>query len=486
MLDVEDFGAVGDGSTNDRTAIQAAIDTAIGGGGGTIRFRAGKVYYLGTLSSGATALTATQPADIVFLGNGAQLRVDTTDSSVTFVLKLRCPRRIVMRQLRFHDDGADLSITWRGAYGVFAESIASEGRCGQLLLEQCSATSCLGLFTVGPGSTADRLEQWCLVNCDVRSSYYGVVCQDNGDYGEVVNLVTQNVRRAYFVYGVTSQVANVHVDHDGTALGSTGAITIGRIVRDTSKIRVRATFSGAATQYNNAFLLSTQSNEATAAIRDIDLDLQCRGLTSPNFMSPLTIAAHNASSVLQATTGHIFTRITLSGDIGDITTQAGTQPIVVSSLQAVEAIFTLGPGIGKALRAYQPLMPGFVVRDGTEREWRAISGDLTSQTVVVPLAEFESTAVALRVTVFATDSTSLAAQNTTWQQATLIGYNAGGGAVTVQVTAAVQQASQGTAVTIGYAGSGENLVVSFSGATYNGANAYARVWVEYVSAGPLR
>lgn len=46
-VDVHDFGAVGDGTTNDRNAIQAAIDS-LGVAGGVVSFHRDKKYYLGT------------------------------------------------------------------------------------------------------------------------------------------------------------------------------------------------------------------------------------------------------------------------------------------------------------------------------------------------------------------------------------------------------------------------------------------------------
>lgn len=49
MYSVEQFGAVGDGVTNDAKAIQTAIDVCAQSGGGRVTLSGGKTYYSGSI-----------------------------------------------------------------------------------------------------------------------------------------------------------------------------------------------------------------------------------------------------------------------------------------------------------------------------------------------------------------------------------------------------------------------------------------------------
>lgn len=69
-VSVKDFGATGDGVTNDRAAIQAAIDALFAAGGGTLLFPNGK-YVLGT-----TGLTTSN--NIIFQGDSTRYAGSTT------------------------------------------------------------------------------------------------------------------------------------------------------------------------------------------------------------------------------------------------------------------------------------------------------------------------------------------------------------------------------------------------------------------------
>ncbi|MFE2916566.1 glycosyl hydrolase family 28-related protein [Kitasatospora indigofera] len=86
-FDVKQYGAVGNGSTDDTAAVQAAITAAATAGGGTVYFPGGK--YLVTPSGGSPALTvggngvrlvgaSSKAATLVKGGNGILLRMSGT------------------------------------------------------------------------------------------------------------------------------------------------------------------------------------------------------------------------------------------------------------------------------------------------------------------------------------------------------------------------------------------------------------------------
>jgi polygalacturonase len=73
---IGDFGAIGDGTTNDQLAIQAAIDSVASGGGGTVIIPSGKTFCTGSLEltsnvtlhleAGAVLTGSANPAHYTF------------------------------------------------------------------------------------------------------------------------------------------------------------------------------------------------------------------------------------------------------------------------------------------------------------------------------------------------------------------------------------------------------------------------------------
>lgn len=80
IFNVKDYGALGDGSTDDTAEIQAAIDAAEAAGGGVVFFPAG-VYVVG----GALQDTGRSNAQLLLP------RIDTSDEQITIVLRGESP-----------------------------------------------------------------------------------------------------------------------------------------------------------------------------------------------------------------------------------------------------------------------------------------------------------------------------------------------------------------------------------------------------------
>src|SRR5262245_5416723 len=102
---VKDFGAVGDGVTDDRLKIQAAIDDAIAGNKGGILFPAG-TYRVSrtTLAGGRWALELNNVQDFKVTGEGPKSVVKLVNTAAptgdfhVFILRNNC-HRIVFEDL---------------------------------------------------------------------------------------------------------------------------------------------------------------------------------------------------------------------------------------------------------------------------------------------------------------------------------------------------------------------------------------------------
>ena len=108
VLDVRDYGAVGDGTTNDYAAVIAAIN-ALPSTGGTVRFHAGHSYKIGT------QLTWTEP-HVVLEGAGAVLLHDAGSSDLVLV-----PRAAYYSTIR------NLKITRPGGGTATGDGIVYQG-----------------------------------------------------------------------------------------------------------------------------------------------------------------------------------------------------------------------------------------------------------------------------------------------------------------------------------------------------------------------
>jgi hypothetical protein len=228
--------------------------------------------------------------------------------------------------------------------------------------------------------------------------------------------------------------------------------------------------------------LEHQPTSGTGIIEDIDIDVYTTRLSPNNgyvvrFRSLLPDGTEETNI-----TNNRWNRISVGGSFGKAGSNAN--PIYLVVKQAVEGILYLKPNMFEVNSPIRSHYPGFVVRTAYDREVRTIQGDLTKQNIVIPFAQFDANAFALRVSVYAHDDyTSLAVQNATYREDLLIGYNAGGAGVSIQKVQNLHNIFQGIPAIITYTASDENINVGFTGTPYNKANAFACVEVQYIGCG---
>lgn len=484
MFDIRAFGAQADGATNDSSAVLSAITTAKALGGGVIAFPPRSTVNLGSWAGGSILFNVADLHDVTFLGDETLLVVNTTSDDFITIFALTNPERVHFRGLRFRDDGSNITIDWRGATCIqLIGSGGSPAVHAGFTIEDCQADEVAAFLILGNTSDTDaRIRDVYVRNCIVRDSYYGVVCQENGD-GLRGNWRCENVRRAYFPYGVEDHSVDVSVWHDGSSAGASSACLVKRYIRDTKNISLKARFFGSAANYGAAVTLEHQPTSGDGIIEDIDVDLHIsEDIGSPDSMGPLRLKSYTAGGSEETlTTDNRWDRISFRGSVG----VGNVVPVTVGCTQAVEGRLYLDPSIYKAGTA-QPHYPGFMVRVAHDREFRTAQGDLTAATIVLPFAGLNSHPFTVVVRTFMHDNVAnLAAQNTTYEEDVIIGYNAGGGAVTIQSTTQLHKVSQGTAGTVTFTASGENINVTFSGAPYNNAAGFARVETQFVGRGPV-
>lgn len=224
-VSVKDFGAVGDGVTNDRSAIQAAFDS----GAKSIYFPSG-TYFVGAHSSGV---------NIIDLSNaGAGLSI-VTDKSVELVCQTTAsvmPRFFYMfgntnfscGPIRFRDTGYDPLVSWKGAIGFFLDNnTGASGNWGDLNFDAIYGKNLVAVMQVGGGDATHRVRGIKIGQLFSDDCYYGFNAQNQGDGVAIDNLIAYQNYRPYFVYGCFDH--NVKIFNRANR-GTSGAVNISRSV----------------------------------------------------------------------------------------------------------------------------------------------------------------------------------------------------------------------------------------------------------------
>ena len=221
-VSVTDFGAVGDGITNDRAAIQAAFAASK-----SVYFPSGS-YYLGTFSTAANIidLSALGAGVSIHCDNSVEFVVQTTASVMPRVFYLLNNTNFSCDPIRIRDTGYDPLLTWKGAIGFYLDCGASDN-WGDVKIAGIYGSNLVAPFVVAGGNASNRIRGIKIGQLFSDNCYYGFNAQNNGDGVTIDNLVAFQNYRPYFVYGVSDHKVKIF---NRAARSTSGAVNISRSV----------------------------------------------------------------------------------------------------------------------------------------------------------------------------------------------------------------------------------------------------------------
>ncbi len=237
LNNVKDFGALGDGITDDRAAIQAAIDSAIkftpqGG----ILFPAGtyRVSRVTVPGSGGCSLDLNGVRDFMVMGEGPKSVVkliNTTTSTSdwhVFLLRNNC-RRVVFKDLVIDGNRTGLTRPNQQSHGIEVEPGTED-----LAVDRCILRECFGdgmrLLGKGQGPHVKRLR---IENC---------LFQTNKRSGLVIQRAVEQIIIANCIFDTTLSDQSIDFEPSGSD-GPTDLIIHGCIINHTNK-SIAVTLSG--------------------------------------------------------------------------------------------------------------------------------------------------------------------------------------------------------------------------------------------------
>jgi hypothetical protein len=312
-VSVKDFGALGDGVTNDAAACQAALNT-----GKNVLFPAGN-YYLGTANTGAF-LSITTPNQVIDFEASAKL--------------IAYGNTGVFNNAQFISIDSVSGVTINNPNGEsnWSEDVARDapnfivllcttGNCNNTTIIAPRATLCQSTILAAKDdfNTIYEVNGIHVPNIYSNKNYYGITCANTG------NLLTGSIyainpHRAYFAYGCHSHTFDVFDFQDGTKATTYLNMSVIAMYSHNGSIPAKDTFglniryrNYGSTYTNVKFALIaeiTTGHAKVGLIYDINLHYDDRGNTTTKSIGfQHTIDGTPTAAI----TGTYFNRITLAG-----------------------------------------------------------------------------------------------------------------------------------------------------------------------------
>jgi len=336
-FNVQDYGAVGNGSTDDTAAIQAAAAAIQAAGGGTLYFPAGTYSVFG--STTGTLCSFTGLNGIACIGYGATIAVPAaktiTASEGTFFLFSGCINILVDG---FATDGPVLDVSSVTVKGY--EFVRCLSGCKNIALPNNKVKNSLAGFVTskaaGDANTLRSQNIWIGV-LDVENCWYGVNGQYSGDFMQVDLLRTNTIHRSYFVYGASNLKAKIlsknHKANDVSVTTLSGLAVVNVDIDYWST--EDSTSCGDAIKVQIGF-----ANETASTMRNVRINLNIAYAASGNTgSSALVITKLNNSANPDPTDrGHILDNLVVTGTI------TGSQSYNYGGVIITETQATFGTG----------------------------------------------------------------------------------------------------------------------------------------------
>ena len=347
-VSVADFGAVGDGVTNDSVAIKNAITALIALGGGILLFpnTTANNYYLGATATGTVSLpvpvsginfTTTNQllqyhfylnnvSGISFVGAGVTLTSGVTDGGNIFIFN-GC------RSIEW--DGINLTsvyaftsstgaVTVAGMNGLAFTSTTQDSNLISIRNVVFNAVGA-GVYVFGDSAGAYRVRGIDIVNTLHYACEYGLQFSNNGYLVTFDNVRIINCNaRAYFCYGVTNHRGSIEIENPSYN-NIFGLILIKAYNANTSNIQLNVSSAQITNGGIGQVIFQSQNVPAyqptPATVTNININMNDTGNTTGNPLVFNYITGGDTgggAAVYQATSSYnLFNNIVRSGVVQD-------------------------------------------------------------------------------------------------------------------------------------------------------------------------
>lgn len=189
-----------------------------------IYFPAGS-YFLGNVSKNERIFDIDGAGGKLTILSEGMVRFvcNTTDYSIPQFFHIANADGVKIGTFHFHDNGYDntsVSVKWKGAAGImFSVTGGGTKTVKNVEIDEVYCKSMVHTVACAGNFLDVRIRGIKINKIDADTCYYGFSCQNNGDAVEISRLNTRNVKRSYFVYGVTGHTVNVYSRNNQNSTG---------------------------------------------------------------------------------------------------------------------------------------------------------------------------------------------------------------------------------------------------------------------------